>query len=39
MQMTNIRHKATNDLVWFKNYNELNVRTYIKYNGKPGVYP
>jgi uncharacterized protein YqjF (DUF2071 family) len=37
MNMTNVRHKATGDIVWFKNYNELNVRTYILHDGKPGV--
>lgn len=37
MNMTNVKHKATQDIVWFKNYNELNVRTYIVHNNKPGV--
>lgn len=37
MSMTNVRHKATGDFVWFKNYNELNVRTYIIHDNKPGV--
>lgn len=37
MNMTDVRHKSTGDFVWFKNYNELNVRTYIIHNNKPGV--
>lgn len=37
MNMTNVRHKSTGDFVWFKDYNELNVRTYILHNNKPGV--
>ncbi len=37
MNMTDVKHKSTGDFVWFKNYNELNVRTYIIHNGKPGV--
>ena len=37
MQMTNVRHKSTKDFVWFKEYNELNVRAYITYKNKPGV--
>jgi uncharacterized protein YqjF (DUF2071 family) len=23
---------------WFSNFNEINVRTYVSYDGKPGVY-
>ena len=23
---------------WFSNFNEINVRTYVSYGGKPGVY-
>jgi len=37
MQMTNVRHKSISNLVWFKKYNELNVRTYITYKNEPGV--
>lgn len=37
MNMTNVKHKSTGDIVWFKNYNELNVRTYIRYDNRPGV--
>lgn len=37
MQMTNVRHKSTKDFMWFKEYNELNVRTYITHKDKPGV--
>ena len=37
MNMTNVKHKTTGDFVWFKNYNELNVRTYILHDNKPGV--
>lgn len=37
MNMTNVRHKSMQSIVWFKNYNELNVRAYIKHKGKAGV--
>ena len=37
MQMTNVRHRSTKDFRWFKKYNELNIRTYIRYKDKPGV--
>lgn len=37
MHMTDVKHKATGDFIWFKKYNELNVRTYILHNNKPGV--
>lgn len=37
MNMTNVRHRAIKNVVWFKSYNELNVRAYIKLNNKPGV--
>lgn len=37
MNMTNVKHKATKDFVWFRKYNELNVRTYVTFNNKPGV--
>ena len=37
MNMTNVKHNLTGDFVWFKNYNELNVRTYIIHDNKPGV--
>lgn len=37
MKMTNVRHKMTREFVWFKSYNELNVRAYITYKGEPGV--
>ena len=37
MQMTNVRHKSTKDFVWFKEYNELNVRAYITYKNKNEV--
>jgi len=37
MNMTNVRHKAMQNIVWFSNYNELNVRTYIVHNNRPGV--
>lgn len=37
MNMTDVRHKSTGSFVWFKNYNELNVRTYIKHKGARGV--
>lgn len=37
MKMTNVRHKMFPSFVWFASYNELNVRTYIRYNAKPGV--
>ncbi|MBU1683842.1 DUF2071 domain-containing protein [Patescibacteria group bacterium] len=37
MQMTNVRHRSAQEFIWFKKYNELNVRTYISYENKPGV--
>ena len=37
MDMTDVKHKAIKDIVWFKHYSELNVRTYIVHNNKPGV--
>ena len=37
MNMTDVKHKSTGDFIWFKNYNELNVRTYIIHDNKPGV--
>lgn len=37
MNMTNVRHKSMQNFVWFKDYNELNVRTYITYKGQRGV--
>ena len=37
MSMTDVKHKAIENIVWFKNYNELNVRTYIIHDNKPGV--
>jgi len=37
MNMTNVRHRALEKFVWFKSYNELNVRTYITLDNKPGV--
>jgi uncharacterized protein YqjF (DUF2071 family) len=37
MNMTNVKHKATGDITWFKHYNELNVRTYIIHDNRPGV--
>jgi uncharacterized protein YqjF (DUF2071 family) len=37
MKMTNVKHKATGSITWFKHYNELNVRTYIIHDNRPGV--
>ena len=37
MKMTDVRHKMVPSFVWFKSYNELNVRTYIIHDNKPGV--
>ncbi|CAA6824529.1 MAG: Unknown protein [uncultured Sulfurovum sp.] len=37
MHMTNVKHKATGNIIWFKHYNELNVRTYILHDNRPGV--
>ena len=37
MNMTNVKHKATGSITWFKHYNELNVRTYIIHDNRPGV--
>lgn len=37
MTMNDVKHKSTGDFIWFKKYNELNVRTYVVHKGKPGV--
>lgn len=37
MNMSDVRHQSTGEFIWFKEYNELNVRTYIVHDGKPGV--
>ena len=37
MNMTDVKHKSTGNFTWFKNYNELNIRTYILHDNKPGV--
>jgi len=37
MEMSDVKHRSTGDIVWFKKYNELNVRTYITLDGKAGV--
>lgn len=37
MQMSDVRHRSFEKFVWFKSYNELNLRTYITYKGKRGV--
>lgn len=37
MQMSDVRHKSFKNFVWFENYHELNVRTYIKHNNQRGV--
>ena len=37
MTMNDVKHKSTGDVIWFKKYNELNVRTYIVHDNKPGV--
>jgi uncharacterized protein YqjF (DUF2071 family) len=37
-RMTDIRPRATPALPYFSRTLELNVRTYVTVNGKPGVY-
>jgi len=37
MNMTNVTHKSIPNIVWFKEYNELNVRTYVIHDNKPCV--
>lgn len=37
MKMTDVRHKMVPNFVWFKGYHELNIRTYIICDNKPGV--
>lgn len=37
MQMTNVSQRTIPNLIMFKSYNELNVRTYVKYNNVPCV--
>ena len=37
MQMHDVKHALSGNWIWFKRYNELNVRTYVRYKGKPGV--
>ncbi|MGI8908378.1 MAG: YqjF family protein [Candidatus Sumerlaeaceae bacterium] len=36
--MTDVRLRGMPSLPWFSSFPELNVRTYVTVNGKPGVY-
>jgi uncharacterized protein YqjF (DUF2071 family) len=36
--MTDVRIRGTPALPWLSSFPELNVRTYVTVNGKPGVY-
>jgi uncharacterized protein len=36
--MTNVGLRATPTLPWISTFPELNVRTYVRVNGRPGVY-
>jgi len=37
-RMTGVRLRGTPSLPWLSAFPELNVRTYVKYGGKPGVW-
>src|SRR6267378_5798420 len=37
-RMTGVRLRGTPPLPWLSRFPELNVRTYVTYGGKPGVY-
>jgi uncharacterized protein len=36
--INHLRPPGVPSLPWFSSFNEINVRTYVSYNGKPGVY-
>ena len=36
--INHLRPPGVPSLPWFSNFNEINVRTYVSYDGKPGVY-
>jgi uncharacterized protein len=36
--INHLRPPGVPSLPWFSNFNEINVRTYVTYDGKPGVY-
>jgi hypothetical protein len=36
--INHLRPPGVPSLPWFSSFNEINVRTYVTYNGKPGVY-
>ncbi len=36
--INHLRPPGVPSLPWFSNFNEINVRTYVSYEGKPGVY-
>ena len=37
-RMENVRFRFTPKVPWLSSFPELNVRTYVKHRGKPGVY-
>src|SRR3977135_4252914 len=37
-RMTGVRRRGTPPLPWLSAFPELNVRTYVTYGGKPGVW-
>lgn len=36
--INHLRPPGVPSVPWFSNFNEINVRTYVSYGGKPGVY-
>ncbi len=36
--INHLRPPGVPSVPWFSSFNEINVRTYVSYNGKPGVY-
>ena len=36
--INHLRPPGVPSVPWFSNFNEINVRTYVSYDGKPGVY-
>jgi uncharacterized protein len=36
--INHLRPPGVPSVPWFSNFNEINVRTYVSYGGKPGIY-